>query len=355
MGGGYSTPSVVGGRLYLLGSKGAEEFAIALEVKDGKELWRTRIGAVARTGPPAYPGPFSTPTVAGDRIYVLGSDANLACLDPEGKIVWQKSLDKDFAGQRGRWAYAESPLVDGDVLVCTPGGPKDTLVALNKNTGEVIWRAPAPEVGEAGYSSVIVSQAGGVKQYVQLLGKGLVGVAAKDGKVLWQYAKMKTPTNCSTPVAHGDYIFSSYLGPGGGGSVLLQLKADGQGVSAQEVYAKRDLASQHGGVVQIGDYVYGTNKESLLCIDLKTGATQWSDRCVGKGSISAAEDRLYVRGEGDGQVVLVEATPSGYKETGRLKQPERTRFNAWPHPVIAQGCLYLRDDDVLLCYDTKAR
>jgi outer membrane protein assembly factor BamB len=231
-------------------------------------------------------------------------------------------------------------------------------VALNNNTGAGIWRASAAEVGEAGFASVIVSQAAGVKQYVQLLGKGLVGVAAKDGKVLWQYAKIKTPTNCTTPVAHGDYIFCSYSGPGGGGPVLLQLKADGQGVSAHEVYAKRDLrelASQHGGVVQIGDHVYGTNNGSLLCIDFKTGATKWTDPCVGKGSISAAEDRLYVRGERDGQVVLVEATPSGYKETGRLKQPDRTEFKAWPHPVIAQGCLYLRDDDVLLCYDIKAR
>jgi outer membrane protein assembly factor BamB len=355
LGGGYSTPSIAGGRIYLLGSKAGEEFAIALDAKDGKELWRSKIGPVAKSGPPSYPGPLSTPTVDGDKIYVLGSDGDLACLEQDGKVVWQKNLDRDLGGQRGRWACAESPLIDGEVLVCTPGGPKDTLAALNKKTGRVIWRAAAPEVGEAGYSSVIVTSAGGVKQYVQLLGKGLVGVSAKDGKVLWQYAKMKTPTNCPTPISHDGYIFSSYQGPGGGGSALLQLSADGQGVSAREVYSKRDLANQHGGVVRVGDYVYGTNSRVLVCIDFKTGTTKWQDSCVGKGSICAADGHLYVRGENDGQVVLVEATPSAYKETGRLQQPDRSNHKAWPHPVIANGCLYLRDDDVLLCYDIKTR
>jgi outer membrane protein assembly factor BamB len=355
LGTGFSTPAVASGRIYLLGSKNQEESVIALDAKDGKQLWATKIGPVGRDGPPSYPGPRSTPTVDGDRLYVLGSDGDLACLDKDGKIIWQKNFTRDLEGSRGRWAYAESPLIDGDVLVCTPGGPKATLAALDKKTGTVIWKAQVPEGDQAAYASVIIAEVGGVKQYVQFLGKGVVGVAAKDGKFLWRYDKTSGTTNCSTPIFHDGCVFNSAAGRGTGGAALLRLSADGQGVSAKEVYFDKVLANHHGGVVLIGDNLYGTNNTGLVCMDFKTGAIKWQDRAVGKGSVTAADGRLYVRGERDGQVALVEATPSGYHEKGRLQQPDRGRRNAWPHPMIAGGCLYLRDDDVLLCYDIKAR
>jgi hypothetical protein len=354
LGAGYSTPAVTGGRVYVLGTRDKEEFAIALDAKDGSEIWATKIGAIGKDGPPSYPGPRSTPTVDGNRIYVLGSDGDLVCLDKDGKSVWQKNLEKDLEGKRGRWAYAESPLIDGDTLVCTPGGTKATLAALNKKNGEVIWKAAVPD-GEAAYSSVIVAEAGGVKQYFQLLGKGVVGVAAKDGKLLWNYDKMKNSTNSPTPIFHDGCVFSSYFGPAGGGNVLLRLSADGDGVAAKEVYSGKALGNHHGGIVLVGDSVYGTTQNGLVCLDFKTGEKKWEEKSVGKGSVSAADGCLYVRSEKDGQVALVEATPAGYKEKGRLTQPDRSKRNAWPHPVIAGGCLYLRDDDVLLCYDVKAK
>src|SRR5438309_7593324 len=180
LGNGFSTPSVAAGRIYLMGSKDGEEFTLALDVKDGKQLWATKIGPVGKEGPPSYPGPRSTPTVDGERIYVIGSDGDLACLDLEGKVIWHKNLGKDLDGTRGRWAYAESPLIDGDVLVCTPGGAKTSLAALNKLTGDVLWKAQVPGGGEAAYASAIVAEAAGVRQYVQFLRNGVVGVAAKD-------------------------------------------------------------------------------------------------------------------------------------------------------------------------------
>src|SRR5262249_20039537 len=231
---------------------------------------------------------------------------------------WHKHLLKDFDGNSGTWAYAESPLIDGDVLVCTPGGSKATLAALNKKTGETIWKAPVPG-GQVGYASVIAADDGGVKQYIQLLGSGLVGVAAKDGKLLWSYTKVAGGTNCPTPIFRDDFVFTSTAGPGKGGCALLQLNAEGGGVSAKEVYFGKVLSNHHGGVVLVGDSLYGTTQSGLICIDFKTGATKWENRSVGKGSISAADGRLYVRGEKDGQVALVEATPAGYKERGRLK------------------------------------
>jgi outer membrane protein assembly factor BamB len=354
VGGGYSTPSVTGGRIYLIGSRGDDEFAVTLDEKDGKQLWTDKLGAIGPNNPGAsYPGPRSTPTVDGDLLYALGSDGDLVCLETaRGKERWRKNFRTDFEGKPGVWAYAESPLIDGDVLVCTPGGAKATLVALNKKSGEVIWKSAVPEANEAAYSSAIVVEAGGVKQYVQQIGLGVVSVAARDGKLLWSYTKTTTITNCTTPIFHDGCVFSSILGPGGGGAALLRLSADGQGVTAREVYLNRVLTSHHGGVVLVGDSLYGTNNRELVCLDFKTGATRWTNPSVGKGSITAADGHLYVRGE-NGKVALVEATPTAYKEKGRFEQPDRSEKSAWPHPVIANGRLYLRDDDVLLCYDVK--
>jgi outer membrane protein assembly factor BamB len=369
IGEGYSTPSIAGGKIFLMSNRGLDdEYAIALSAKDGSKVWERRIGRVGNPNQrPSYPGSRSTPTVDGDAVYVLGSDGDLACLDAaKGEVRWKKSLRADFEGKPGMWAYAESPLIDGDVLVCTPGGSTATLVALNKKTGEVIWKAAVPAGGGGGrglmaantaaYASPIVSSVGNVKQYVQFLTGGLVGIAAKDGKVLWQYQKVKGTTNCTTPLFHDGCVFVSAIDRrgDGSGSALVRLTAVGDSVTAKEVYHTKDLANHHGGVVRIGDSVYGTNNNALLCIDFTSGESKWTNRSVGKGSIAAVGNRLYVRGEGGG-VALVEATPAEYKELGRFKQPDRSDKPAWPHPVIAGGRLYLRDQNVLLCYDVKEK
>jgi outer membrane protein assembly factor BamB len=368
IGEGYSTPSIAEGKIYLMSNRGLnDEFAIALNAKDGSKIWEKRIGKVGpNTSPANYPGARSTPTVDGDTVYVLGSDGDLACLDASnGEIRWKKNLRNDFDGQPGSWVYAESPLIDGDVLVCTPGGDTATLVALNKTNGEVIWKAAVPgkaiDVGgmsmksnTAAYASAIVATVGGVKQYIQSLTGGLVGVAAKDGKLLWRYDKLTGSTMCNTPLFHDGCVFLSALTPkGAAGSALVQLTATDGSVTANEIYHTKALAVHHGGVVRIGDAIYGTSQAGLVCIDFKSGETKWQNRCVGKGSIAAADGRLYVRGE-NGKVALVEATPDAYKEIGRFEPPDHSPKNVWPHPVIAGGRLYLRDQNVLLCYDVKA-
>jgi outer membrane protein assembly factor BamB len=369
IGNGYSTPAVADGKIYVMSNRGNDdEFALALSAKDGKKIWSRHIGKVGPNRGPQYPGSRSTPTVEGDAIYVLGSDGDLACLDAaKGEVRWKKNLRTEFDGKPGNWAYAESPLIDGDVLVCTPGGDKATLVALNKKSGEVIWKASVPAGAGGGgrgrmagntaaYASPIVATVGGVKQYIQFLGGGLVGVAAKDGKLLWRYNKVTGTTNCTTPLFHDSCVFVSAINRQGSGSggALVRLTAEGDGVSAKEVYLIKDLANHHGGVVRVGDAIYGTNNSSLVCIDFKTGETKWDNRSVGKGSIMAADGRLYVRSE-KGPLALVEATPSGYKEDGRFEQPDRSAKPSWPHPVVADGRLYLRDQDGLLCYDVKAK
>jgi outer membrane protein assembly factor BamB len=369
LGSGYSTPSVAGGRIYLMGTQGRQELLIALDARDGKRLWATPIGALAG----ARPAPRSTPTVAGDLCYAISSDGKLACVETaQGKVRWSKDFKAEFGGQCGRWAYAESPLVDGDVVVCTPGGEQATLVALNRKTGTVVWkaavtglkagagsggrrgrrRAPQP-YSNAGYSSVVAAEIGGVRQYVQFLSGGVVGISAKDGKLLWHYEHPASGSaNIATPIVHDSSVFAaSAYGTGGGRARIVP---EGTGFKAEELYFIKALQNHHGGLVLVGDHVYGTGTQALFCVDFKTGKVAWQERGVGKGSVAYADGRLYVRSE-NGPVALVEATAAGYREKGRFQQPERSEQKSWPHPVIAGGRLYLRDWDVLLCYDVKAK
>src|SRR5205809_6044515 len=232
--------------------------AATAQLPAGPGGWQTTVGKVGNPNQmPPYPGSRSTPTVDGDRVYALGSDGDLVCLDAAtGKEHWKKNLQSAFGGKAGAWAFAESVLIDGDTLVCSPGGEKAAIVALNKTTGDVLWQSEVADSGEAAYGSAIVADVGGVKQYVQFLRKGLISVAAKDGKFLWRFDKTATNTNCSTALFSDGYVFHTAAGPGGGGTALLQLTSDG----AKEVYFGKSLMTQHGGVVRIGDYVYGTNQ-----------------------------------------------------------------------------------------------
>src|SRR5688572_22740848 len=266
------------------------EFVQALSTQDGKPIWTTRVGNVGNPNQnPPYPKARSTPTVDGNFIYALGSDGDLACLEARsGKIRWQKSIRKEFGGQPGEWAYAESPLVDGDVVVVTPGGAPSTMVALNKKTGAIIWKSAVPGGDAAGYASAIVVQGGGRKQYVQLLSKGLVGVDAKTGKFLWRYKEVaKGPAQYFTPVARGEYVYTGALGVGGG---LARLKLDQGGVAAEQVYFIRGLPNGVGGAVVVGETLYGTEAGAkLIAADFTTGKVKWQDKSIGWASVAYAD------------------------------------------------------------------
>jgi glucose dehydrogenase len=358
IGEGYSTPAIVGGNIYLISNRGMDdEFVHALSVADGKQLWSTRLGKVGPNQGPQYPGSRSTPTVDGGVLYALGSDGDLACVDiATGSIRWKKSLRSDFGGKPGKWAYSESPLVDGDVVVCTPGGTDATIVALDKKTGDTIWKSAVPEGDEAAYASIIVVTTDKVKQYVQFLEKGLVGVDAQTGKLLWRYEQTAkgSPANIPTPVAQDQFVYSA-AGRSGGG--LVELKAGPEGVAATQIYFMPKLPSSIGGSVKMGDYLYGTNSQGLMCVDFKTGEVKWQERGVGAGAVCVAEGLLYLHGE-KGDVALVEATPEAYREKGRMTppdQPQRGKSSAWAYPVVSGGRLYLRDLGSLWSFDVSAK
>jgi outer membrane protein assembly factor BamB len=353
LGRGYSTPTVAAGRIFTMGNRGKTEYVLAFAEDGGKELWATEVGPVRSNGG-GPEGPRCSPAVDGHSVYALGLNGDLLCLEAAtGREVWRKDLVKQFGGRVGGWGYSESPLIDGDRLICTPGGDKATLLALNKKTGEEIWKGVVPRHDHAHYSSIIAIEVGGKRQYVQFLSGGVVGLSA-DGEFLWRYDKPHNDTaNCSTPIFHDDFVFAaSDYGTGGG---LARLSPDGANkVRAEEVYFTRDMKNHHGGMVLVGDYLYGDNGGRLTCLEFKTGKVMWSSDRAGKGSIAAAGRRLYYRNE-HGPMILVEANAHRYVEHGRFDQPHRSNTSAWPHPVIANGKLYLRDQELLLCYDIKKK
>jgi outer membrane protein assembly factor BamB len=359
LGSGYSTPAVVGERLYLLANDGLEnEYVVALATSDGQRVWSTGLGVVGQPKQdPNFPAARSTPTVVGDLLYALGSDGDLACLEiATGAIRWRKHLRRDLGGQPGTWAYAESPLIDRDTLVCTPGGTQATLAALDRRTGQVRWVCALAEGDEAAYASAQVAEAGGVRQYVQLLQKGLVGVEASTGRFLWRFAKAVSRYNANipSPVVSDGCVYVGSAGTGGG---LVRLQVAGGRVEAEPLYFEAKLPTSIGGAVKVGDYLYGTTAQAMLCVEFQTGRVKWEERALGPASLCYADGRLYLHGE-NGEVALVEPSPDGYREKGRFTppgQPERKNQmeKAWAYPVVADGRLYLRDQGTLWCYDVR--
>ncbi len=364
IGDGYATPAIAGARVYLLSNRGLDnEFVQALSVKNGKEIWSARLGKVGNADQePNYPKARSTPTLDGDRLYALGSDGDLVCLEAaSGKIIWRKSLRNDFGGLPGKWAYAESPLIDGDAVIATPGGKEATLVALNKHSGAVIWKSAVPGGDVAAYASAIAVEAAGRKQYVQFLNNGVVGVDAKSGQFLWRYGQTsRGPANIATPVAWGDYIYNTNTRRFG--AALIQLHRSTDGVATEQVYYGRDLPNTLGGQVLVGKYIYGTNPRGPVAAEFITGKIQWQNDGLGPGSIIYADGRIYFHGE-NGAVALFDATPEAYREKGQFTPPAQPKHvggegsggeRAWSHPVVADGRLYIRDLNSLWCYDVRA-
>jgi outer membrane protein assembly factor BamB len=357
-GASYSGPSIVGDRLYCCGSDEHREFAFALNVRTGKKEWSTDFSKGYTHG--RGDGPRGNPTVDGDHVYVLGGGGQLACLETSGgKLVWSKNLNKDLGGQMMTgWGNSESVLIDGDQLICTPGGKNGTLAAFDKKTGDVIWRSK-DSTDSAAYSSVIIAEVNGVKQYIQMTGRGVIGVAPKDGKVLWHYTEGKYSTAViPTPIYRDNHV---YITRGYGvGCDMIKLTKNSDGTfKAEKDYANTNMVNHHGGVILLGDYLYGySDGKGWVCQDFKTGAVKWSDNKFGKGSVAYADGMLYHYSEKDGTVVLSEASPNGWKELSRFKIPETSKLHKgqvmyWTHPVVSNGHLYIRDQDLLFCFDVS--
>jgi outer membrane protein assembly factor BamB len=348
LGGGYGTAVVSGSRVFVQGLRGRETFVHSLNLADGQYLWSKSLGSGGTNDRGS--GPRSTPTVDGDRLYVLTERGLLWCLRVDGSEVWRRDLLGEFGGRNITWLISESPLVDGNRVVVTPGGRGAGMVALDKMTGKTIWTAKQLN-DEAGYSSPMVVDVGGVRAYTTMTAQAAVGVRASDGAVLWRYAPPANGTaNITTPVVDGPRVFySSAYGTGGG---LVTLTPQNGGLSSKEVYFTRDMQNHHGGIVLVNGTMYGFNNAILTALDFATGKMLWRHRSVGKGSVAYADNRLYILGETH-VVGLAEVTREGYRETGRFTITDHG-LPAWSHPVISGGRLYIRNQGDLTAYDVRA-
>lgn len=356
---GYSGPAIVGGKIYYTGTIDGKAKIICLNGENGKVAWTADLGDDPGDGYSTGwgSGPRGTPTVSDGVVYAISANGALAAVDAaDGKKKWSKDLVGDFGGQVPQWGYSESPLVDGNWLIVTPGGKDGAIAALDKKTGKTIWRSQDLTDG-AEYSSVIIAEVEGKKQYVQLFMKTLAGVDAETGKLLWTSGWPKGRTAViPTPIYQDGkvYITSGY----GAGSKLVDIS----GSEAKDVWESKTMKNHHGGVVLVDGYLYGfSDGGGLTCQDFKTGEKKWNESGEGiqKGAVHYADGMLYCVDESEGSVFLAEATPDGFVEKGRFSLPEVTKLRegtngkVWTHPVVLDGKLYLRDQDLVFCFDVK--
>ena len=347
LGEGYSAVSIVGDLIYSMGNRDGGEFIVAIDRSSGDVVWTLRNGDEYHDG--TGNGPRGTPAVIDGRVYALGGNGDLTCCKADtGDKIWHRNILSDFQGSNITWGISESVLVDDGKVICTPGGNKGTVVALNATTGASEWVSQVPESPRAAYASPVIATVGNTKQYIVFSSKGLVGIQANDGKPLWgQNLSSNGTANCATPLVVGKWVYSS--SDYGTGAELIEISSRGRKVTSRVVYHNKNMKNHHGGMVHIDGHVYGSNSDVLTCINLKTGKPTWRQRSM-KGSVVYADGKIVFRNE-KGPVVLLEGNPQSYQELGRFNQPERSGKPAWSHPVIAGGRLYLRDQDKLLVYD----
>ena len=356
---GYSGFSIVEGRLYTMGTRGDEVTVVAIDASTGEEVWAQKIGNDDQQGYAAGwgHGPRSTPTVSEGLVFAIDQKGVVAALDAEtGSVKWTKHLVDDFAGKMGGWGFSESPLIDGDKLILAPGGERAGMVALDKRTGETIWTADELKPGKAEYATILATEINGIPQYVKLFESELVGVAADDGRVVWRSSWGGKTAVIPTPIVDGNeiYISSGY----GVGCKLVRIDENNV---ATDVWENKNMVNHHGGVIKVGDHLYGfSDAKGLICQDWKTGEILWNekDRRVLKGSIHVADGKIYALNEDDGTLTLVEANPKGYNEKGRFQlDPQSSERNpkgkVWTHPLVLDGKLYLRDQQYVVAYDVR--
>jgi outer membrane protein assembly factor BamB len=363
---GYASPAVAGDRIFTLGdglstADDPDEYLTCFDRATGKRLWKTKTGRPWTDGKEDWQSSRSTPTVAGGKVYVLSPHGQLvACAVKDGREIFRVDLKAaPFGGKKGdSWGYSESVTIDGNRLICTPGGEQSTLVALDANTGRPLWACQAPDARGAGHASIVTTTLKGRKVFVQTTASGAFGVDAKTGKLLWSYPIEQTTAVIPTPIVKDDLVFIA-AGYKRGGALLRQVPGPGGDVTIEEVWGmKPELANKHGGIVLIGDHLYGCADDQpiLFCAELETGRIVWKQRGSGKNSVAlaAADGHLYAR-FADGTLALVPADPGGYREVAAFTIPGSGDRPSWPHPVIVDGRLYLREGDALLCYDVRAR
>lgn len=352
---GYSGPAIVDGRIYIMGGRDGKEQLIVLNEKDGKEIWKLEMSDILKNG--WGDGPRGTPTVVDGNIYAISGKGTLLAASKDGKVLWKKELN-ELGGKEQNWGYTESPLVENGIVYCTPGGSKGAVVALDAKTGEVKWQSSDFVVENVHYSSLVATDLNGTRQLIRLTEKKLAGINAKDGKLLWQHDYPGKVAVIPTPIVKGNKIYVT-AGYDTGVSMLVEIDAQNK---PKEIYQNTVMRNHHGGVVLHNDHVFGysdINRGSWVCQKFDTGEQVWAEKAIGKGSVTFADGRLYCYSEDTGTIALIEPSTQAWKAHGQFKlDPQSSkrsnRGKVWTHPVIANGKLYLRDQELFSCYDVSA-
>jgi outer membrane protein assembly factor BamB len=356
LGEGFSSVSVSDGRLYISGVVDEQEMLTAMDL-EGTIQWQTIYGSFWED---SYSEARSTPTVDGDQIFVISGMGKLVCFDRlSGNIKWSVDTVEEFDGDYHRWGIAESPLIVDDMVISTPGGDDASVVAFNKNTGKLIWKTESLSE-QANYCSPILIHSGGKKIIATQLTNYFVGINAADGSVLWQdeyedYQDDPKDININTPLYHEGFIYITSGYDDGG--AMYELSKDGTKITRKWIDQTLDV--HVGGVVKVGEYIYGANWENnrmgnWVCLDWNTGKVMWEEEWNNKGSIITAEGMLYCYDEKRGNVALVRANPQKFDIVSSFKIP-LGKGPHWAHPSISDGRLYIRHGEALMVYDIKSK
>jgi outer membrane protein assembly factor BamB len=354
LGKGFAGVTLSDGRIFTSGDVGDNLVIFAFDT-DGRIVWQATSGAAwTQSGPQ---GSHGTPTIDGDRLYHENAHDEIVCLDTKsGAKIWGVNLRSEFRGAGDGFGRAESLLIDGDRVICSPGGAT-AMAALDKKTGRTVWKSPSASE-PAGYVSPILAEHQGLRMILTMSSRSLLGVNATNGDLLWRFEHF-TPryvANCVTPIYHDGHVFIS--GGYGLGSVLLKIDVQGQKATVQPVWRSKDLDNRHGGVILLEGSVYGAshfnNNAQWICLDWKTGRKMYAERGVGEGSLCCADGMLYTMNERR-KVGLVRPTPTGYALVSQFTLPEGGEGPTWAHPVVCNGRLYLRHGDRLYAYDVRAK
>lgn len=347
IGAGFSTVAVAGGKLVTMEGTESNETVLCRDAATGKELWRRTYDRPGLSASQYGPGPRSTPTIDGDRVYSVGSTGIFLCLDlATGKELWRHDLIAEYGGRQPAWGVAFSPLVEGNLIFTTPGGADgSSLAAFDKQSGQLVWKSLNDEPG---YSSPIAVLHDKHTEIVFLTGEALVGVQPTSGQELWRFPwKTDYNANIATPIAFEDHIFIS-SGYGHGCALVRILGPDGP----RPVYQHRRMKNHFSSSVRVDRFIYGFDEDRLVCLEAATGKERWGARGFKKGSLAAIPGHLIVLGE-EGKLALVAADPDRYVEKAAYRQAAQGR--CWTVPVVANGRLYLRDESNLICLDLRKK
>lgn len=357
---GYAGYSIVGSNLFTMGVKSGKVHMICVNIEDGSEVWSRSFADDDGKGYNAGwgGGPRGTPTYSDGKLYGLGPKGVLACLNVDGKKEWSVDLIGDFDGKAGTWGYSSSPLVDGDKVIVAPGGSDAGIVALDKNSGKVIWKAEEVKPGKAEYATILVTELNGTRQYIKFFEKIIASVDAESGELLWQadFPNGRTAV-IPTPIIEGNqlYVTAGY----GAGCRAFEINSDNK---VELLWENKNMVNHHGGVVKYGDHLYGiSDGKGMVCQDWKSGEITWMHKdgqFIAKGASHIAEGMIYALNEQNGALSLIEASPEGFTQKGQFvmdpQSPNRpSQGRVWTHPVVIGGKLFLRDQEYIVCYDVK--